>query len=445
VTAGKPRLLAYRALGIGDLLVAVPVLRALARAFPDHHRVLATPAALAPIARLSGGVDELLDVAALAPLPASAGGAEVAVNLHGRGPQSHRVLLAAAPERIVAFANAEAGVDGPEWRPGEHEAERLCRLLRESGIPADRTEVDLARPDWPAPPGAAGATLVHPGASTVAKRWPPERWAAVARAERAAGRGVVVTGSAGERELAEEVARGAGIEPECVLAGRTDLAGLAAAAAVAARVACADTGVAHLATAFGTPSVVVFGPVSPALWGPPPGRPQHRVLWSGRSGDADAERTDPGLLEIEVDAVLAALAALPPSNLAPTPASAAQPTAFPGQTTGRARGAVAPDLGHGWPGAPRPAAAGAIAREGDRRAGNARSMERREDDDLEPASFDPADFPGLSTEPERVAPDEMPDPPNDLDGPEEEPPHLERGSPREGSNAGLDDPSPNVP
>ena len=72
-------------------------------------------------------------------------------------------------------------------------------------------------------------------------------------------------------------------------------------------------------------------------------------------------------------------------------------------------------------------------------------MERRDDDDLEPVSVDPADFPGLSTEPEYVAPDEIPFPPNDLDGPEEEPPHLERGSPREGSNAGLDDPSPNVP
>ncbi len=49
------------------------------------------------------------------------------------------------------------------------------------------------------------------------------------------------------------------------------------------------------------------------------------------------------------------------------------------------------------------------------------------------------------TEPEHVAPDEMPDPPNDLEGPDAEPPHLQRGSPREGSNAGLEDPSPNVP
>jgi ADP-heptose:LPS heptosyltransferase len=145
----------------------------------------------------------------------------------------------------------------------------------------------------------------------VVKRWPSERWAAVARGELAAGRRVVVTGSAEERPLAEAVADGAGLPASAVLAGRTDLAGLAAAVAVAGRVACADTGVAHLASAFRVPSVVVFGPFGPDLWGPPPGRPWHRALWSGRPGDPAAESTDPGLLEIEVEAVAAALRTLP--------------------------------------------------------------------------------------------------------------------------------------
>jgi hypothetical protein len=48
-------------------------------------------------------------------------------------------------------------------------------------------------------------------------------------------------------------------------------------------------------------------PTSPAEWGPPPDRPCHRVLWTGRRGDPHANRPDPGLLEIEVDEVLAAL------------------------------------------------------------------------------------------------------------------------------------------
>ncbi|MDQ3822907.1 MAG: glycosyltransferase family 9 protein, partial [Actinomycetota bacterium] len=78
----------------------------------------------------------------------------------------------------------------------------------------------------------------------------------------------------------------------------------------AGRVVCGDTGVAHLATAFATPSVVLFGPTPPSLWGPPPGRTWHRALWAGGRGDPHADAPHPGLLEIRVDDVLAALAAL---------------------------------------------------------------------------------------------------------------------------------------
>ncbi|MFL5818145.1 MAG: glycosyltransferase family 9 protein, partial [Conexibacter sp.] len=79
----------------------------------------------------------------------------------------------------------------------------------------------------------------------------------------------------------------------------------------AGRVACGDTGVAHVATALRVPSVVLFGPTAPAAWGPPPQRPWHRALWRGRVGNPHASSPDPGLLELMPADVLAALEDLP--------------------------------------------------------------------------------------------------------------------------------------
>ncbi len=310
---GRPTLLILRALGLGDLLTAVPALRALADAFPDHRRVLAAPAGLAPLVALTETADVVVDTAPLAPLDASLYGSEVAVNLHGKGPQSHRVLLGAGPGRLISFSHPEVpeSAGGPPWRTGEHEVNRWCRLLESCGIPADPGRLDLRPPPVPVPENARGATLIHPGAASAARRWPPDRWAAVARAEAEAGRSVIVTGGVDEVKLAQTVARGAGLEEPAVYAGRTGLMELAALVAAAGRVACGDTGVAHLATALRTPSVVLFGPTPPTEWGPPPARPWHRALWTGRRGDPHADRPDPGLLAIRVSDVTEALAGLP--------------------------------------------------------------------------------------------------------------------------------------
>ena len=313
MTGARPVLVALRALGLGDFLTGLPALRALADAFPGHERVLAAPAALAPLVELSGAVDRLAATRALAPLPAALHRADVAVNLHGRGPQSTRLLAAARPRRLISFHLA----DGPEqpseqgrrpaWRDDEHEVSRWCRLLAESGIPADPGRLELPVPDCAPPPGCEGATVVHPGAAAPARRWPADRFAAVARREAASGRPVVVTGGAGEVDLARAVAAAAGLPDGSVLAGTTDLTALAAVVSAAGRVVCGDTGVAHLATALGTPSVVLFGPTSPDRWGPPPDRPLHRVLWAGGTGDPHGVEPDAGLRRITVDDVLAAL------------------------------------------------------------------------------------------------------------------------------------------
>ncbi|ADG89338.1 glycosyl transferase [Thermobispora bispora] len=299
---GRPVLLALRGLGLGDLLTAVPALRALRRAHPGHRFVLAAPARLAGLLPLIGGVDELLDVSGPGPVPWR--GPDVAVNLHGSGPQSTLALCRTRPGRLLTHAHPGIpGVAGPPWREEMHEVRRWCAQLAWYGIPADPG--DLALRDPGRSPLRGGEIVIHPGAASGARRWPPERFAEVAAELGRLGHPIVVTGGTAEIGIARRVARLAGLPDGCVLAGRTGLPELAALIAHARLVICGDTGVAHLATAYATPSVVLFGPVSPDRWGPPPGGP-HIALWAGIPGDPHADRPSDGLLRIGVPEVLAA-------------------------------------------------------------------------------------------------------------------------------------------
>ncbi|WP_241268067.1 glycosyltransferase family 9 protein [Streptomyces chrestomyceticus] len=318
----RPRILVLRALGLGDLLTAVPALRALRTAHPLHELVLAAPSRLGEAAAATGVVDRLLPASAPArgvpqvihwtgPPPA------VAVDLHGNGPASHLPLQALRPARLLAYAHpATPRIAGPVWREDEHERSRWCRLLTWYGIPADPEDLRIGAPPGPSP--APGAVVVHPGADAAARRWPPERFAAVAHALHRAGHRVVVTAGAGEGPLARQVAAQAGLPPSAVLGGAADVpfGELAALVAGARAVIVGDTGLAHLASALGTPSVVLFGPVAPRLWGPPR-VPRHQVLWHpghldrARPGDAHGDQPDGRLLRITAAEVLTAVARLP--------------------------------------------------------------------------------------------------------------------------------------
>ncbi|NUR78993.1 MAG: glycosyltransferase family 9 protein [Dermatophilaceae bacterium] len=306
------RALVLRALGLGDLLTAVPALRALRQGLAAYEIVLAADKGIGELLRLEGLVDRVLPARGLTPLEWGGRPPDVAVNLHGRGPESHRVLQALEPYRLVGFRCPEVGSDGPEWRPGEHEVHRWCRLVRCAGWPADPTRLRLtAQSAVPSP--APGAVVVHPGAAYASRRWPAERFAAVAAAVAEDGHQVVVTGSPDERRLARHVARTAGLPSAAVLAGRTDVRGLSALVAEAGLVVCGDTGVAHLATAHRTPSVVLFGPVPPTEWGPTAAGP-HTVLWHGQEraavggrGDPFGRDLDPALAAVTVEEVVDAV------------------------------------------------------------------------------------------------------------------------------------------
>lgn len=316
-----PVVLALRALGLGDGLAGVAGLRGLRRAFPDHRVVLAAPDGIGGFLHRRGIVDEVLATAELTALTPQSWARshdrppEIAVDLHGCGPASHRVLQALRPGRLVAWHCPAAGHhSGPVHRLHEQEVLRWCRLVASAGGSCGPDDLWLDPVDLPLSTVGAGHVVVHPGAASRSRRWPAVRFAAVAAALADAGHRVVVTGSPTERELAATVTPPGGAD----LSGHLDLDGLAAVVAAASLVISGDTGVAHLATAYRIRSVLLFGPTPPAWWGPAVDLGLHTVRWhgprldpAGYRGDPHGADLDPALQLISVGEVLAAAGRLP--------------------------------------------------------------------------------------------------------------------------------------
>ncbi len=299
---GTPTLLVLRALKLGDLLVAVPALKGLRAAFPRHELLLASPAWLRPVVNLISAIDGLVPLPDLqSTVPDTLDGVDVAVNFHGNGVESRALLESLRP--LHRIGHEAPGWDGPAWCEELHERERWVTLLGWHGITADANDVAIARPSQPAP--IRRAAVIHVGASHGSRHWPVERFAAVARALTQQGDTVILTGDDNDAPRAAEVARLAQLPPLQNLAGHVDLAGFAALVAAAKVVVSVDTGAAHLASAYGTPSVVLFGPAAQSQWGPPPG--PHVVLTdeSVRCGEVFSPEPDPALLAVSAAHVLA--------------------------------------------------------------------------------------------------------------------------------------------
>ncbi|GAA4659408.1 glycosyltransferase family 9 protein [Kineococcus glutinatus] len=307
--------LVLRALGLGDLLTGVAPLRGVRRRWPGHRVVLAAPAAIGEFLQRRGVVDAVLVTSGLRPLRGVqgvlSGPGHVAVDLHGRGPESQELLLATRPAELLGFASVANPV-GPDWWLDEHEVTRWCRLLEwtspaSSGVWCGPEDLRL-RPRPEVLPD--GPVVVHPGAAFASRRWPVQRWAEVTRELVAGGHPVVLTGSADEAHLTEELAA---LAPGALdLGGRLDLEGLAEVVGRSRLVLSGDTGTAHLATALGVASVVLFGPTPPHWWGPVLDADRHRVLWRGDPrattyvGDPHGAALDPTLGRIAPAEVLAA-------------------------------------------------------------------------------------------------------------------------------------------
>jgi heptosyltransferase-2 len=124
----------------------------------------------------------------------------------------------------------------------------------------------VALPEWSergrallADDGARWVAL-NPGAAFgSAKRWLPERYAAVGELLQRAGARVAIVGGAGERPLAQEIAAGMSGAPR-VLCGETTLGELVGVLGRTSLLVTNDSGPMHLAAAQGVPVVAIFGP-----------------------------------------------------------------------------------------------------------------------------------------------------------------------------------------
>ncbi len=290
--------LTLRAAGIGDLLTAVPALRALAQGHSRKELTVAAPDWLHPLVGLIPGVTRAVGIDGL--MPRQDLSACLVFNMHGRGPQSHQALLRANPRELVAFACPTVWECGPEWfiDPDEPERARFCRLVQWVGIDADPDQLGIKRPHVQVP---RGRVVLHVGGSDPERRWPPGHFAQLI--PKLHGHDLVVTGGPGDVVRAQQVAHEAQLPGDRVLAGRLDLAQFAALVAEARLLVTADTGAAHLAHAYGVASVVIFGPASTGQWGPPDSVPSTVVQAAGthpRASDvpvADVEKVVLLLLE----------------------------------------------------------------------------------------------------------------------------------------------------
>ena len=117
--------------------------------------------------------------------------------------------------------------------------------------------------------------VVHPGATAASRRYPPELFAQVARRLTVdLGWQMLFTGTESERPLVEGI-RSAMFAPSFSLAGRLNLAELAALIALAPLLIANNTGPVHIAAAVGTPVVDLYALTNPqhTPWAVP-----HRVL-----------------------------------------------------------------------------------------------------------------------------------------------------------------------
>lgn len=296
---------------LGDAVMAIPAVQAIARGRPDAGVTVLAPAKLADLWRAVPEVAEVLtiephdNVFAVAKTVRRAGPFDAAVLLPNSLRSALEVWLARVPRRVgyaghggrrrllnqlikerpTAELSASA-VTGPvaENDSDLHERFRFLEIARAIGAEIDPVlSTPVAAPSSRSLPGGLARFALCPGAEYgPTKRWPAERFAEAARRVAAARPCEwVLLGTEKERALGEEIERvlttaipedGSGIvgasAPCDNRIGKTTLGELIAILRGCQLLLTNDTGTMHLAAWLGVPVVAIFGSTEPRLTGP---------------------------------------------------------------------------------------------------------------------------------------------------------------------------------
>lgn len=287
----------FRALQLGDLLCAVPALRALRRGYPDACiTLIGLPSSAEFARRFRHYVDDWIDFPGAHALPeqsvrgerlpsffasARARRFDLALQLHGSGERTNGIVRLFGARRTCGFrpggSEENGGDDFVPW-PGEGpEIERLLCVVDHLGLQRQGSELEFPIDDgerlaWQRLARAHALdpkrlVLVHPGARFASRRWGVERFAEIADRLALHGWQVAITGSADEADLAASMVRAMRTQA-ANLCGATGLGELAAAIEASRLLVCNDTGVSHMAVAVGTRSVVVASGSEIRRWRP---------------------------------------------------------------------------------------------------------------------------------------------------------------------------------
>lgn len=295
---GEGPVAVFRALYLGDMLCAVPALKALRAALPRARIVLVgLPWAEQFARRYRAYVDDFIAFPGHPDLPEQPAlpyaqedfyshmreqEFALALQMHGSGVITNAIVGAFGARMQAGYGKAgkrPCGMVHAFPYPG-HGAEplRLLRLVRWLGADTTgcRMEFPLMPEDWDelAQTGAgrglrAGSyACIHAGARTRDKCWPPARFAEVAdRLAFEHGLKIVLTGSASEADLAAAVADRMS-SPAIDATMPMSVGAMAALMRGARLLVCNDTGVSHIAAGLGLRSVVIFSKADMGQWAP---------------------------------------------------------------------------------------------------------------------------------------------------------------------------------